>query len=653
MKKRVFPLLMIAWSLAINAQQRVRIGDLFYNLAGATASVAASGSGGVFTCNYNNSQYIIPSSVQYNGLDYTVVEIGLRAFASFYETDKGSSSSSIVIPNTIETIQERAFCNCSNLISFIIPSSVKTMGDRAFKGCSLLRELFYLSETPPSGWCATSFTYVPNKYNYSTPSYSWGNASIIQMITFEENVFTYTGIAPTTNWTNNVIGYEASLEMPILQKNVGKYEVSIPVTFTKGNSSFSLDIVYRYEIRPATLTAIVGEETKLYGEENPQFKVSVVGFVNGEDESVIKKAPIASTQANTLSHVGTYPIAIIGGEAMNYTFDYSTGRLTILPRELQVSVGDYERAFDEDNPNFTIIYDGFIGSDNEWTLLERPLVKTTATRKSDVGTYPISVSGGSSPNYTLSYHGGILSVVKADQSLEWYQTMDNLKTGDQVELMAQASSGLPIKYTMDETESAELYQAGSRTYLDCKRAGRFQIKAIQEGNKNYYPSQRANNTVTIYGFVYDDPTLTIKQAENGAVTTQVTRGSFYTFVIKPEQGWKVHSVSFNDSDVTSFIDVDGSYTCPAIVDNSILSIAYEQEDGDAVLSTNKSSVRIQGMTFGIRVTDVNANEMIHIYTTDGILMKSIKADKQVMDITLSNRGTYIIKVGDKIVKLSI
>ena len=107
MKKRVFPLLMIAWSLAINAQQRVRIGDLFYNLAGATASVAASGSGGVFTCNYNNSQYIIPSSVQYNGLDYTVVEIGLRAFASFYETDKGSSSSSIVIPNTIETIQER------------------------------------------------------------------------------------------------------------------------------------------------------------------------------------------------------------------------------------------------------------------------------------------------------------------------------------------------------------------------------------------------------------------------------------------------------------------------------------------------------------------------------------------------------------------
>ena len=38
---------------------------------------------------------------------------------------------------------------------------------------------------------------------------------------------------------------------------------------------------------------------------------------------------------------------------------------------------------------------------------------------------------------------------------------------------------------------------------------------------------------------------------------------------------------------------------------------------------------------------------------DGVLQKSIKADKHVIDIPLTNQKVYIIEVGGKTVKLGI
>lgn len=655
MRVKVFIVVVMAFCLAVKAQKRVLIGDLYYNLSGATASVAYNhGSSNYdFDCRYKNEKYIIPSIVQYDGLDYKVVEIGTRAFSGYGSSYKSSPASSIIIPNTIERIQEGAFRRCSNLISFVIPSSVKTMDKTAFDGCSLLREIFYLSATPPNGWCATSFTYVPNKENYITPSYSWGDANIIQMITFEENVFTYTGVAPTAVWESHVIGYEALLEMPTLQKNVGKYAETIPVTFTKGDESITVDIEYKYEIKPALLTAFVNDETRLYGEENPEFKISITGFVNGEDESVITKFPTASTTAKNSSQVGTYPITLSGGEAENYVFNYESGELSITPRELKVSVSDYQRAYAEENPHFVPIYEGFVCNDNEASLSVRPTATTIATETSDVGTYPISIDGGRSHNYTFTYSGGTLTIVKAEQNLDWSQDLSNLTVGDQIELQAKPSSGLPVEYTMDENDAAELYKAGSKTYLDCKKAGQFQIRAIQNGNDNYYPSQKANKIIRITGYVFDDPILTIKQADNGSVNTQVNKGCVYAFTISPSSGWKIHSVTFNDTDVTNQLDGDNTLMTPAIKSNSTLSVVYEQSDGNAVYSARESSVKIQGMSFGARVTNASVGDIITVYSINGILQKNIKAENNTIDIPLQTGEIYIVKVGTKTMKLSL
>ena len=232
--------------------------------------------------------------------------------------------------------------------------------------------------------------------------------------------------------------------------------------------------------------------------------------------------------------------------------------------------------------------------------------------------------------------------------------MEGLHVGDQVELLAAASSGLPITYTMDNYDAAEIYSAGTKTYLDCKAGGQFSIRAMQNGNNNYYSSPRISNNVSISGSnPSSDPVLTIKQADNGSVSTQVSKGSVYTFTINTSTGWKIHSVTYNNTDVTSQLSSDNTFTTPTINSNSTLSIVYEEDNNTAVNSIRESSVKIHAMSFGIRVTDANIEDLSQVYSVDGILLKSSKPEGQTTDILLPNGNVYIVKVGTKTLKLSI
>ncbi len=82
-------------------------------------------------------------------------------------------------------------------------------------------------------------------------------------------------------------------------------------------------------IQKATLLAIVGNVSRVYGVKNPEFTITYSGFVNQEDESVFLAQPQIKCQSNRLSDVGSYPIVASGAEARNYTFSYQDGVLTI------------------------------------------------------------------------------------------------------------------------------------------------------------------------------------------------------------------------------------------------------------------------------------------------------------------------------------
>src|SRR5262249_10854926 len=58
-------------------------------------------------------------------------------------------------------------------------------------------------------------------------------------------------------------------------------------------------------------------------------------------------------------------------------------------------------------------YSGFVGADNSTSLTTQSTATTTATASSPSGAYPITPSGGTSPNYTFKYVNGTLTVGQA------------------------------------------------------------------------------------------------------------------------------------------------------------------------------------------------------------------------------------------------
>lgn len=421
------------------AQTKTRIGDLYYNLSGVSASVVSC----YISRQYYIYSYTVPSKVNYNEMDFTVTEIADRAFANensnYSPTDNSNIATSISLSSTVkkignyafqnckelekidlggaETIGSCAFQSCTNLKSILIPSTVQSFGSNTFYGCNFLREIIYLPKTAPKNWTATSLTYVPDKQAYSSPNYTMNDARVVEMITFNKTEFEYTGQSPRTGWTNNLEGYTAFLSVPTLSGEVGNHEVWIPVTFTNGNRTFMANVVYRYKVNPVKLIAKVDNATREYGEDNPKFKISYYGFVNNENESVIT-APKASTTATKTSDIGEYSITVSGGEAQNYEFIYESGVLIVTKAQLSAKVDDSTRQYGIENPIFTISYNGLKNGETAPKWKEALKIETSATMISDVGMYTITATGKPT-NYNLSYiRNGTLTITQAPLTIK-------------------------------------------------------------------------------------------------------------------------------------------------------------------------------------------------------------------------------------------
>ena len=133
MKAKLFSLVsIILLSIGASYADKVQIGDLYYNLGDPelTAEVTQSDD------NYSGLTEInIPASVSYANNQYLVVGIGERAFSNC------SSLLSVTIPSSVTSIGPYTFSNCSGLTTIEIPSSVTSIDKYAFRACSGLTSI--------------------------------------------------------------------------------------------------------------------------------------------------------------------------------------------------------------------------------------------------------------------------------------------------------------------------------------------------------------------------------------------------------------------------------------------------------------------------------------------------------------------------------
>jgi hypothetical protein len=192
----------------------------------------------------------------------------------------------------------------------------------------------------------------------------------------------------------------------------GDYEITC-----SGGSATNYDFTYgtgTLTITKAPLTIKANNVYRYYGDDNPTFSVYYSGFKNSETETVLSSQPQVFCSATKYSDAGTYPIVISENiTAANYDISYTSGTLQIYKTTLYVRAKDTTRYAGEANPEFTIIYSGFVNGENESVLDVLPQATCSANAESNSGTYTIYVSGGSDNNYEIYRQYGMLTILQS------------------------------------------------------------------------------------------------------------------------------------------------------------------------------------------------------------------------------------------------
>jgi hypothetical protein len=166
-------------------------------------------------------------------------------------------------------------------------------------------------------------------------------------------------------------------------------------------------------ITPAALTITANNTNAVYGSALPAFTASYSGFVNGDTASSLDTAVTLSTTASNGSPVGAYTITASGAVDANYTITHVNGTLTITAATITITADDKSKAYGAALPQLTATYSGFVPGEGTNNLTALATLATTATATSNVGTYPITASGATSPNYTFNYVAGTLTVTQS------------------------------------------------------------------------------------------------------------------------------------------------------------------------------------------------------------------------------------------------
>lgn len=150
---------------------------------------------------------------------------------------------------------------------------------------------------------------------------------------------------------------------------------------------------------------VSAEASRIYGRSVATIRIKVSGA------PVVGDALTTCTAATDASlPVGSYPIDVALGSIITPGTVCQQGTLTIEPAPLTVSAENCTRQAGEQNPEFVITYKGFRNRETVDVVTVKPVATCEATADSPAGDYPIIVSGGQAPNYTLIYEPGVLTV---------------------------------------------------------------------------------------------------------------------------------------------------------------------------------------------------------------------------------------------------
>lgn len=163
-------------------------------------------------------------------------------------------------------------------------------------------------------------------------------------------------------------------------------------------------------ITPANLTIVADNKSREYGDANPALTASAIGLKGADGNGIVSGL---TTTALLGSNAGSFTIdASAASAGANYNITVATnGTLTITPAPLVVTADDKARIQNQPNPPLTATFGGFKLGQDQSVLGGVLALNTTAETNSPAGNFPITASGLTSANYTISFVDGNLKVI--------------------------------------------------------------------------------------------------------------------------------------------------------------------------------------------------------------------------------------------------
>lgn len=383
-----------------------------------------------------------------------------------------------------------------------------------------------------------------------------------------EELYVGNGVTDFSDMTNT-LGNCKSLKHLYLGNNIEKLQLSMGDKLPKLEDI----VITSSKIRELIESPKNSDGAKIYLPQKDMYsnditrgeKLSIADFISTTQEytgnspklnfsTKIENAEISVNIEKLHKNAGIYkenvPVEIKIGDWKS-SFDTEVS-YTISKAPLTVIAENVERPYGSEEQDLTVSYFGFKNGEDESVLTKPVSISTTAKKDSPVGSYPIVPFGGLADNYDLSYERGVLTIVKAAQTIAWNDELPVKATvGTKIKLEGTTTSGLPVSFKSSDESVANVSVIGGEQYLICKKAGEVDVIAYQEGNKNYEAAPNETRNLTI---VRTAQTITW----TSELPTETTVGTKIKLEATATSGLPV-SFKSNDESVASISSTGGAY----------------------------------------------------------------------------------------------
>lgn len=143
--------------------------------------------------------------------------------------------------------------------------------------------------------------------------------------------------------------------------------------------------------------------------------------------------------------------------------------------------------------------------------------------------------------------------------------------------------------------------------------------------------------------------LSLKDASSGTINLLCDYGATPSFDFTPTTGWKVNTVFYNSTDVTSSL-VNGVYTVPTITANALLNVSFVSiTTGAPELINNR--IKVYSTNSEIFVEGTSNGETVTLYTVNGKQIQNIISKGERLNLQVDRDAVYLLKAGQKTFKV--